>query len=137
MVKSASNIDAHIGSRVKLRRMMVGMSQEQLGDALGLTFQQVQKYEKGLNRIGAGRLYRIAQHLEVPISFFYEGLPETGDGSEDDKIDRMGELLSFLGTLEGYQLSTAFSQIEDSATRRRLVDLIRTIAAVETCTPAE
>jgi len=137
MVKAANNIDVHIGSRVKLRRMMIGMSQEQLGDALGLTFQQVQKYEKGLNRIGAGRLYRIAQILGVPASFFFEGLPEVGDDADPVEIDRMAELLLFLGTIEGYQLSTAFNQIQDSATRRRLVDLIRTIASVETRTPAE
>jgi transcriptional regulator with XRE-family HTH domain len=131
MTKSANEIDAHIGSRVKLRRMAIGMSQEQLGQALGLTFQQVQKYEKGLNRIGAGRLYRIAQVLDVPVSSFFEGLPEAGGDSSAEEIANTAELMSFLASIEGYQLSTAFSRIEDAATRRRLVDLIRTIAQVE------
>src|SRR5436853_4963170 len=76
MVKKAPNpIDKHVGSRVRMRRMMLGMSQEKLGDALGLTFQQVQKYEKGTNRIGASRLQQISLILQVPISFFFEGAP--------------------------------------------------------------
>ena len=76
MIKKAPNpIDKHVGSRVRMRRMMVGMSQEKLGDALGLTFQQVQKYEKGTNRIGASRLQQISIILQVPVSFFFEGAP--------------------------------------------------------------
>ncbi len=76
MVKKAPNpIDKHVGSRVRMRRMMLGMSQEKLGDALGLTFQQVQKYEKGTNRIGASRLQQISLILQVPVSFFFEGAP--------------------------------------------------------------
>ena len=76
MVKKAPNpIDKHVGSRVRMRRMMLGMSQEKLGDALGLTFQQVQKYEKGSNRIGASRLQQISLILQVPVSFFFEGAP--------------------------------------------------------------
>ncbi len=77
MAKKAPNpIDKHVGSRVRMRRMMLGMSQEKLGDALGLTFQQVQKYEKGTNRIGASRLQQISQILQVPVSFFFEGAPD-------------------------------------------------------------
>ena len=76
MAKKAPNpIDRHVGSRVRMRRMMLSMSQEKLGDALGLTFQQVQKYEKGTNRIGASRLQQIAHILQVPVSFFFEGAP--------------------------------------------------------------
>ena len=76
MAKKAPNpIDKHVGSRVRMRRMMLGMSQEKLGDALGLTFQQVQKYEKGANRIGASRLQQISLILQVPVSFFFEGAP--------------------------------------------------------------
>src|SRR6202795_1485752 len=76
MAKKAPNpIDKHVGSRVRMRRMMLGMSQEKLGDALGLTFQQVQKYEKGTNRIGASRLQQISQILQVPVAFFFEGAP--------------------------------------------------------------
>ena len=78
MAKKAPNpIDKHVGSRVRMRRMMLSMSQEKLGDALGLTFQQVQKYEKGTNRIGASRLQAIANILQVPVSFFFEGAPHT------------------------------------------------------------
>src|ERR1700678_1752014 len=76
MAKKAPNpIDKHVGSRVRMRRMMLGMSQEKLGDALGLTFQQVQKYEKGTNRIGASRLQQISHILQVPVAFFFEGAP--------------------------------------------------------------
>ena len=82
MTKKAPNpIDKHVGSRVRMRRMMLAMSQEKLGDALGLTFQQVQKYEKGTNRIGASRLQQIANILQVPVSFFFEGAPDLGDGA--------------------------------------------------------
>src|SRR5918911_3890216 len=73
--KAPNPIDRHVGSRVRMRRMLIGMSQEKLGEALGLTFQQVQKYEKGTNRIGASRLHRITNVLDVPIDFFYEGAP--------------------------------------------------------------
>src|SRR5436853_7717475 len=77
MAKKAPNpIDKHVGSRVRMQRMMLGMSQEKLGDALGLTFQQVQKYEKGTNRIGASRLQHICRILQVPVSFFFDGAPE-------------------------------------------------------------
>src|SRR5258705_13483963 len=77
MTKKAPNpIDKHVGSRVRMRRMMLGMSQEKLGDALSLTFQQVQKYEKGANRIGASRLQQISNILQVPVSFFFEGAPQ-------------------------------------------------------------
>ena len=135
MAKAADDIDAHIGSRVRLRRMMVNVSQESLGEALGVTFQQIQKYEKGLNRIGAGRLYRIAQILDVPVSYFYEGLPELNGSASlnglkiSEEVDERGvEVMNFLTSPEGYSLSSAFSRIEDAPTRRRLVELIRTIA---------
>ena len=75
MKKAPNPIDRHVGSRVRMRRMMLGMSQEKLGDALGLTFQQVQKYEKGTNRIGASRLQQISNSLQVPVSFFFDGAP--------------------------------------------------------------
>src|SRR5215469_7120842 len=72
-----SPIDVHVGSRVRLRRRLLAMSQEQLGDALGLTFQQVQKYERGMNRVGASRLFDLSRVLDVPISFFFDDMPET------------------------------------------------------------
>src|ERR1700760_119105 len=107
MAKKAPNpIDKHVGSRVRMRRMMLSMSQEKLGDALGLTFQQVQKYEKGTNRIGASRLQQISQILQVPVSFFFEGAP-TVSAPGNPRQDGMGEAPSpayvsdFLATSDG------------------------------------
>jgi transcriptional regulator with XRE-family HTH domain len=135
MAKKAPNpIDKHVGSRVRMRRMMLGMSQEKLGDALGLTFQQVQKYEKGTNRIGASRLQQISQILQVPVSFFFEGAPTL---HADVKIDGMGEAPSpayvsdFLATSDGLALTKAFVRIADSKLRRRIVDLVEQIAATD------
>lgn len=127
-VKAADEVDAHVGSRVRFRRMTLGVSQEHLADALGLTFQQIQKYEKGQNRIGAGRLFKIAQILTVPVEFFYEGLrhPASVDGEDTER--KGAAVQNFLTSPEGYALALAFHQIEDSATRRRIVDLVRTIA---------
>ncbi|MEM9062454.1 MAG: helix-turn-helix transcriptional regulator [Pseudomonadota bacterium] len=109
--------------------MTLGISQEQLGAALGLTFQQVQKYEKGQNRIGAGRLFRIAQILSVPVQYFYDGLP-TADAEEDtdDVAERTASVQAFLASAEGHALSMAFLKIDDVPTRRRIVDLVSTIA---------
>jgi len=131
MAKKAPNpIDKHVGSRVRMRRMMLGMSQEKLGNALGLTFQQVQKYEKGTNRIGASRLQQIAQILQVQVAFFFEGAPTVG-GS---RVDGMSEAPSpayvsdFLATSDGLALTKAFMRIADSKLRRRIVDLVEQIA---------
>lgn len=128
-LKAADDIDAHVGSRVRLRRMTLNISQEQLGEALSLTFQQIQKYEKGQNRIGAGRLYKIAQILSVPVEFFYEGLPVAGSTDPSDSTAiRSAEIQRFLASPDGHALSTAFLKIADPATRRRIVDLVNTIA---------
>ncbi|MEM9371710.1 MAG: helix-turn-helix domain-containing protein [Pseudomonadota bacterium] len=128
MVKSPDEIDAHIGGRVRLRRMMMNVSQEQLGSALGLTFQQIQKYERGLNRIGAGRLYHIARFLTVPPGFFFEGLPSTVDESDDPGLtSRTREVLEFLGSAEGHAIVVALSQIRDITVRRRILDLARAV----------
>ena len=130
MAKKAPNpTDKHVGSRVRMRRMMLGMSQEKLGDALGLTFQQVQKYEKGTNRIGASRLQQISHILQVPVAFFFEGAP-----SMPGQSDGMGEAPSpayvsdFLATSDGLALTKAFMRIKDSKLRRRIVDLVEQIA---------
>ena len=113
--------------------MTLGISQEQLGAALGLTFQQVQKYEKGQNRIGAGRLYRIAQILSVPVQFFYEGLAPADDSEEArEASERSAAAQNFLASPEGHALSLSFQQITDPATRRRIVDLVSTIALDDT-----
>jgi transcriptional regulator with XRE-family HTH domain len=127
--KVPNPIDRHVGSRVRMRRMMLGMSQEKLGNALKLTFQQVQKYEKGTNRIGASRLSQIADALNVSVSFFYEGAP-----GSSSRADGMGEAASpayisdFLATSDGLALVKAFQQIEDGKVRRRIVDLVEAIA---------
>jgi len=133
MVKKAPNpIDKHVGSRVRMRRMMLSMSQEKLGGALGLTFQQVQKYEKGTNRIGASRLQQISHILQVPVAFFFEGAP-----TSHPPTDGMGEAPSptyvsdFLATSDGLALTKAFMEIKEPKLRRRIVDLVEEIAGRE------
>src|SRR3954452_14091516 len=102
MVRKAPNpIDIHVGSRVRRRRMMLSLSQEKLGNGLGLTFQQVQKYEKGTNRIGASRLQQIAQILQVPVSFFSEGAPTQTPGPDDPEAPSPAYVSDFLATSEG------------------------------------
>lgn len=132
MTKKAPNpIDKHVGSRVRMRRMMLSMSQEKLGDALGLTFQQVQKYEKGTNRIGASRLQQIAHILEVPVSFFFEGAPEFGVPAPQPGMSEAPSpayVSDFLATSDGLALTKAFMRINDAKLRRRIVDLVEHIA---------
>jgi transcriptional regulator with XRE-family HTH domain len=127
--KAPNPIDKHVGSRVRMRRMMLAMSQEKLGDALGLTFQQVQKYEKGTNRIGASRLQQISHILQVPVAFFFEGAPNlhgTGDGVKD--APSPAYVSEFLATSEGLSLTKAFMRIKEPKLRRRIVDLVEEIA---------
>jgi transcriptional regulator with XRE-family HTH domain len=131
MAKKAPNpIDKHVGSRVRMRRMMLSMSQEKLGDALGLTFQQVQKYEKGTNRIGASRLQQISHILQVPVAFFFEGAPNLsashGDGMKE--APSPAYVSDFLATSEGLALTKAFMRIKEAKLRRRIVDLVEEIA---------
>jgi transcriptional regulator with XRE-family HTH domain len=130
MVKKEPNpIDRHVGSRVRMRRVLVGMSQEKLGDALGLTFQQVQKYEKGTNRIGASRLHQLGNVLGVPIAFFYEGAPDDVDPATGlREPGAPAYVADFMSTTEGLQLMKAFVRIKDGRVRRRLVDLAVTLA---------
>jgi len=130
MAKKAPNpIDKHVGSRVRMRRMMLAMSQEKLGDALGLTFQQVQKYEKGTNRIGASRLQQISTILEVPVAFFFEGAPEAaGVRSSGKDAPSPAYVVEFLATSDGLALTKAFMRIPDAKMRRRIVDLVEQIA---------
>ena len=131
LAKKAPNpIDKHVGSRVRMRRMMLSMSQEKLGDALGLTFQQVQKYEKGTNRIGASRLQQISNTLQVPVAFFFEGAPNLPGQS----VAGMREAPSpayvsdFLATSDGLALTKAFMRIKEQKLRRRIVDLVEQIS---------
>ena len=121
--KAPNPIDKHVGSRVRMRRMMLAMSQEKLGDALGLTFQQVQKYEKGTNRIGASRLQQISHILQVPVAFFFEGAPNLHGSS-----DGMKEAPSPAYVSEGLSLTKAFMRIKEAKLRRRIVDLVEEIA---------
>jgi transcriptional regulator with XRE-family HTH domain len=136
-----SPIDVHVGSRIRLRRTLLGMSQERLGEALGLTFQQVQKYERGVNRVGASRLFDLSRVLDVPISFFFDdmpesltsaygghagrravGYPESTDGFADDALNRR----------ETLELVRAYYRIIDPAVRKRVFDLIKSMGPVET-----
>jgi transcriptional regulator with XRE-family HTH domain len=132
--KAPNPIDKHVGSRVRMRRMMLGMSQEKLGNSLNLTFQQVQKYEKGTNRIGASRLQQISHILQVPVEFFFEGAPNVGGAL---RMEGMSEAPSpayvadFLATSDGLALTKAFMRIGDSKLRRRIVDLVEQIASNE------
>lgn len=128
--KSPNPIDVYVGNRVRLRRVLVGLSQEKLGEALSLTFQQVQKYEKGTNRISASRLYRIAQILEVPVQFFFEGIAgpdEPGAPGFADGADQI-QMMDFLSSTEGLQLNKAFAEIRSPAVRRKVVELVKTLA---------
>jgi transcriptional regulator with XRE-family HTH domain len=130
MAKKAPNpIDKHVGSKVRMRRMMMSMSQEKLGDALGLTFQQVQKYEKGTNRIGASRMQQISNILQVPVSFFFDGAPNmpghTGSLSEAPSPVYVSD---FLATSDGLALTKAFMRIKSAKLRRRIVDLVEQMA---------
>ena len=138
--KKANPVDAHVGYRVRLRRVLIGMSQERLGELLGLTFQQVQKYERGINRIGAGRLYEVAEILDVPISFFFDDMPEslantyggqatrrstgfseTQDSFSDDALNRR----------ETLELVRAYYRITDPSVRKRVFDLIKSMGPPE------
>jgi transcriptional regulator with XRE-family HTH domain len=126
--KKANPIDVHVGSRIRLRRNMMGMSQERLGENLGITFQQVQKYEKGTNRVGASRLQAIANTLGVPVAFFFEeaASPESASNGFGEP-DRAFSLMDFCSSTEGLQLNRAFIAIDDAKVRRRVLDLVKAL----------
>ncbi len=124
--KNPNPIDKHVGSRVRMRRLMLGMSQEKLADAIGLTFQQVQKYEKGTNRMGSSRLQQIANVLQVPVTFFFEGAP--GQPKLDGKAPSPAYVNEFLSTSDGLALTKAFMQIKDPKLRRSIVNVVEEIA---------
>ncbi|WP_082085609.1 helix-turn-helix domain-containing protein [Magnetospira sp. QH-2] len=130
-------IDIHVGSRVRLRRTLMGMSQEKLGEAVGLTFQQIQKYERGANRIGASRLFELSRILDVPVAFFFD------DMSEDLKTKRGMELLGFqdqaqaeieadpMTRRETLELVRAYYKVGDPVVRRRLFELAKSLAKTD------
>ena len=128
--KQASPIDVQVGTRVRLRRMLIGMSQEKLGEMLGLTFQQVQKYEKGVNRIGAGRLFQVAHILGVPIDYFYEGVNSVSEEAPGfaEPGGTSPPVMEFLSSGEGLQLSLAFMKIKDPKVRKRVLDLVKSLS---------
>ena len=130
--RRANPMDVHVGGRVRLRRMLLGMSQEKLGDHLGLTFQQVQKYEKGVNRIGASRLFELARVLGVPVQFFYDEAPSgaVSHGVAPGFAESSGEsyVVEFLASREGLELNKAFSRISDPKVRRAITDLVKSLA---------
>jgi transcriptional regulator with XRE-family HTH domain len=128
--KSPNPTDKHVGGRVRMRRMMLSMSQEKLGDALGLTFQQVQKYEKGTNRIGASRLQHIADILQVDVSFFFEGAPHVaGFAAQRNDAPSPEYVSDFLATADGLTIAKAFMRIGDAKLRRCIADLVERIAS--------
>ena len=131
MKKAANEVDRHVGGRVRLRRMMIGMSQEKLGTALGLTFQQVQKYEKGTNRISASRLQQMSSILGVGIDYFYAGAPGI-EGPADGSAEGRGAYETGGDpalTAEGLKLLRAFHRIREPKIRRRLLDLATALSA--------
>jgi transcriptional regulator with XRE-family HTH domain len=127
-LRTADEVDAHVGRRLRQRRIALGISQEQLGAELGLTFQQIQKYEKGQNRISAGRLYKLAAILSVSVEHFFEGL--NADSARGRRVIRPDDAATsaFLASPEGMALTAGFMKITDAETRRRIVDLVNTIA---------
>ena len=131
-VKAPNPVDKYVGSRIRMRRIMLGMSQEKLGESLGLTFQQIQKYEKGTNRVGASRLQQISEILQVPVSFLFEGGPGgviSANGMSE--APSPAYVSDFLATSEGLALTRAFTRINDSKLRRSIVDLVEQIATRE------
>jgi transcriptional regulator with XRE-family HTH domain len=127
----ANAIDRHVGARVRMRRLMLRMSQTTLGESLGLTFQQVQKYEKGANRISASRLQQIAHILQVPVSFFFEGAPDaveqpTGSSAKMPSLDYTME---FAASTDGLTLSKAFMSIKNARLRRSIVNLVERLGS--------
>jgi transcriptional regulator with XRE-family HTH domain len=132
--KKPNPIDAHVGARIRMRRNMLGMSQEKLGESLGITFQQIQKYEKGTNRVGASRLQAIASIMEVPPAFFFENAPTdeltAGEGFAEEASTTL--VMDFFSSAEGIQLNRAFSRIEDPKVRRKIVELIKALSPDDT-----
>jgi transcriptional regulator with XRE-family HTH domain len=130
MIKKAPNpVDKHVGGRVRMRRRMLDMSQEKLGGALGLTFQQVQKYEKGTNRISASRLQHISHILQVPVPFFFEGAAQVlGQPNEVGEAPLPAYVSDFLASTDGLALAKAFTRIKELKLRRCIINLVEEIA---------
>lgn len=131
--KQPNPIDRHVGARVRMRRMMLGMSQEKLGKAIGLTFQQVQKYEKGTNRIGSSRLVQIGSILQVQVEFFFDGAPRPpgypGIGKTAALPPQPAYISDFLSSTDGLNMTKAFTSVKSPKLRRSIADLVEIIAS--------
>jgi len=122
-------VDLHVGARIRLRRRMQGVSQERLAEALGLTFQQVQKYERGANRVSASKLYEIAATLRTPVSYFFDGLDDPASGRAVGEAGGDEQTVhAFLMTSEGLDLARGFARIPRGRVRRRILELVRALA---------
>ncbi len=129
MKKSPDPIDCHVGTRVRMRRLLLDLSQTDLADAIGVTFQQVQKYEKGTNRISASRLQQMAHVMQVPTAFFFEGLPSHSTEQKGKQgASFSSDLFNFLATSDGLSLARAFTQIKDRKLRLPILHLVEQIA---------
>ena len=129
VVSKPDPIDIHVGSRVRLRRTLLGMSQEKLGKALGLTFQQIQKYERGANRIGSSRLYKLSQILSVPVAFFFEEIPgDSGAAAGFAEDSQEGFESNQLSKRETLELVRAYYKIDDPKVRKRMFDLVKAVS---------
>ena len=126
--RAANPVDVHVGTRLRLRRQVLKMSQERLGNKLGVTFQQIQKYERGSNRVGASRLWKISQVLNVDVGFFFDGLAEEGSISEFAADDQLPIVYDFIRSTDGVALAKAVSQINNKAVRRQVLELARTLS---------
>jgi len=126
--RSANPIDVHVGTRVRLRRLVMKMSQEKLGDQLGVTFQQVQKYERGANRVGASRLWKMSQVLDVPVGYFFDGLGQIAGAEEFAEDDQLPIVYDFINSSDGVALAKALSQIKSKSVRRQILELARSLA---------
>ena len=124
---AGTKIDAHVGARIRLRRTLLGMSQEQLGDAMNLTFQQIQKYERGANRIGSSRLYQLSQVLNVPISYFFDDLPaiERADDLSVTEVPQVAYESKRMTKRETLELVRAYFKIEDASVRQRIFEIVK------------
>ena len=123
-------MDAHVGDRIRLRRRILGLTQQQLADALDLTFQQVQKYERGTNRVSASKLFGIAEVLQVPVGYFFEGLadPVEAEGATARAEAVAGTIRDFLATAEGLELARRFPLIPKGQLRRKVLELVRALS---------
>jgi len=135
--RSPNPVDVHVGARIRLRRKLLKMSQEKLGEKLGVTFQQVQKYERGANRVGASRLWKLSEVLDVPVSFFYDGLSTEYGGQNNSPAllaaepDQSPIVYDFINSTDGVSLAKAVLKIKNKAVRRQILELARSLGSSE------